>query len=83
MRAGAVGISLTAATHVFLLEPAMNPKLEDQAVGRAWRLGLTHPVTVTRFYVKARPPRNRPGCVMLRDVNAGTGDWGSPYIRCT
>ena len=58
MRAGAVGISLTAATHVFLLEPAMNPKLEDQAIGRAWRLGLMHPVTVKRFYVKARPAQS-------------------------
>ena len=57
MRAGAAGISLTAATHVFLLEPAMNPKLEDQAIGRAWRLGLMHPVTVKRFYVKACPAR--------------------------
>ena len=57
MRAGAAGINLTAATHVFLLEPAMNPKLEDQAIGRAWRLGLMHPVTVKRFYVKACPAR--------------------------
>ena len=54
MRTGAMGISLTAATHVFLLEPALNPVLEDQAIGRAWRMGLMHPVTVKRLFVKAR-----------------------------
>ncbi|KAI3434920.1 hypothetical protein D9Q98_002974 [Chlorella vulgaris] len=52
MRAGAVGINLTAATHVFLMEPALNPALEDQAIGRAWRMGQKNCVTVKKFYVK-------------------------------
>jgi hypothetical protein len=52
MRSGAVGINLTAASHVFLLEPALNPALEDQAVGRAWRMGQRREVKVLRFYVK-------------------------------
>ena len=52
MRSGAVGINLTAASHVFLLEPALNPALEDQAVGRAWRMGQRREVKVVRFYVK-------------------------------
>ena len=30
MRAGSVGINLTAASHVFLLEPCINPALEEQ-----------------------------------------------------
>ena len=34
MRSGAVGINLTAANHVFILEPCMNPALEDQACAR-------------------------------------------------
>ena len=54
MRSGAVGINLTAANHVFLMEPAFNPALEDQAVGRAHRMGQTRPVTVKKFYIKAR-----------------------------
>ena len=55
MRSGAVGINLTAASHVFLLEPAMNPALEDQAIGRAWRMGNTHSVVVVkRFYIHVR-----------------------------
>ncbi len=52
MRSGAVGINLTAANHVFILEPAMNPALEDQAVGRAFRMGQTRPVIVKKLYIK-------------------------------
>jgi SNF2 family DNA or RNA helicase len=52
MRAGAVGINLTAAIHVFLVEPALNLALEKQAVGRAWRMGQTRSVVVKCFFVK-------------------------------
>ena len=46
VRSGAVGINLTAASHVFMIEPCLNPALENQAIGRAWRMGQTRPVTV-------------------------------------
>eukprot|EP00940_MAST-03C_sp_MAST-3C-sp2_P002215 g2215.t1 len=48
-RAGAVGINLTKANHVFLMEPFWNHALEKQAVGRAWRLGQKRTVKVHRF----------------------------------
>ena len=54
MRSGAVGINLTAANHVFLMDPAFNPALEAQAIGRAHRMGQTRPVTVKKFYIKVR-----------------------------
>ena len=38
MRAGAVGINLTQANRVFLLEPCFNPALEAQSIGRVYRL---------------------------------------------
>jgi SNF2 family DNA or RNA helicase len=38
-RSGAVGLTLTAASHVFLLEPNLNPAVESQAIGRAYRMG--------------------------------------------
>jgi hypothetical protein len=52
VRSGAVGINLTAANYVFLLEPCINPALEEQAIGRAWRMGQQRPVTVKKFFVK-------------------------------
>ena len=52
VRSGAVGITLTSASHVFLMEPVMNPALEAQAIGRSWRMGQLRPVTVHKLYIK-------------------------------
>ena len=40
---------MTIATHAFLLEPSLNPGLEDQAVNRIYRIGQNRPTTVVRF----------------------------------
>jgi len=52
MRSGAVGITLTAAQHVFMLEPCLNIALYRQAVNRVYRLGQMKKVHITTFYVK-------------------------------
>ncbi|CAK7222539.1 hypothetical protein SEUCBS140593_004933 [Sporothrix eucalyptigena] len=49
---GAVGLTLTAATRAYLVEPHWNPTLEEQALARIHRLGQTQPVTTVRFYVR-------------------------------
>ncbi|KAJ5381133.1 uncharacterized protein N7496_003561 [Penicillium cataractarum] len=41
---GAVGLNLTSATRVHILEPQWNPMVEQQAIGRALRLGQTKKV---------------------------------------
>lgn len=51
-RAGAVGINLTQANHVFLMEPCLNPALEAQAIGRVHRLGQKRAVEVVRLVMK-------------------------------
>jgi superfamily II DNA or RNA helicase len=51
-RAGAVGINLTQANRVFLMEPSFNPALEAQAIGRIHRLGQKRPVEIVRMVVK-------------------------------
>ena len=43
MRAGSVGINLTAASHVFLLEPCINPALEEQVRLSGGLLGAGFP----------------------------------------
>jgi non-specific serine/threonine protein kinase len=50
--AGGVGLNLTAADYVFLLDPWWNPAKEDQAIARAHRIGRAHPVTAIRFIAK-------------------------------
>ena len=41
LKAGGIGLNLTAADYVFLLDPWWNPAVEDQATDRAHRIGQT------------------------------------------
>ena len=52
LKAGGVGLNLTAADHVFLLDPWWNPAAEDQAIDRAHRIGQEKPVFVHRLVAK-------------------------------
>ncbi|KAI1457991.1 SNF2 family N-terminal domain-containing protein [Annulohypoxylon moriforme] len=47
----AVGLDLTMATRVHLMEPGWNPLLEQQAIDRIHRLGQDKEVTATRYIV--------------------------------
>jgi superfamily II DNA or RNA helicase len=49
LKAGGTGLNLTAADHVFLLDPWWNPAVEDQAADRAHRIGQDRPVMVYRL----------------------------------
>ncbi|QPC69459.1 hypothetical protein HYE68_000211 [Fusarium pseudograminearum] len=46
---GAVGLTLTEANMVHIVEPQWNPTIEDQAIARVVRMGQTRPVTVYRY----------------------------------
>ncbi|XP_064021634.1 helicase-like transcription factor isoform X3 [Pogoniulus pusillus] len=52
LKAGGVGLNLTAASRVFLMDPAWNPAAEDQCFDRCHRLGQKQNVIVTKFIVK-------------------------------
>ncbi|RVE57448.1 hypothetical protein OJAV_G00216470 [Oryzias javanicus] len=52
LKAGGVGLNLTAASHVFLMDPAWNPATEEQCIDRCHRLGQKKDVVVTKFIVK-------------------------------
>lgn len=49
LKAGGVGLNLTAADHVFLVDPWWNPAVEDQASDRAHRIGQQRPVFIHRL----------------------------------
>ena len=52
LKAGGVGLNLTAADYVVIADPWWNPAAEDQAMGRAHRIGQTRPVTVYRLVTR-------------------------------
>lgn len=49
LKAGGLGINLTAANYVILLDPWWNPAIENQAMDRAHRIGQKREVTVIRM----------------------------------
>jgi superfamily II DNA or RNA helicase len=49
LRAGGLGLNLTAAEHVFLLDPWWNPAVEAQAIDRAHRIGQARHVLAFRL----------------------------------
>ena len=49
LKAGGVGLNLTAANHVFHFDRWWNPAVENQATDRAFRIGQTKNVQVHKF----------------------------------
>jgi SNF2 family DNA or RNA helicase len=49
LKAGGVGLNLTAADHVIITDPWWNPAAEDQAADRAHRIGQERPVLIQRL----------------------------------
>ncbi|MFC5270779.1 DEAD/DEAH box helicase [Adhaeribacter terreus] len=52
LKAGGVGLNLTAADYVFILDPWWNPAVEAQAVDRAHRIGQQNTVFTYKFIAK-------------------------------
>jgi SNF2 family DNA or RNA helicase len=52
LKAGGLGLNLTAAEYVFILDPWWNPAVEAQAVDRAHRIGQARPVFAYRLITR-------------------------------
>jgi superfamily II DNA or RNA helicase len=52
LKAGGLGLNLTAADYVYLLDPWWNPAVEAQAIDRAHRIGQTRQVFAYRIVAK-------------------------------
>lgn len=52
LKAGNVGLTLTCASHIIIMDPFWNPFVEEQAMDRAHRIGQLRPVFVHRLVIK-------------------------------
>ena len=52
IKSGGVGLNLTAADYVFILDPWWNPTTEQQAIARAHRIGQSKSVIAVKFITK-------------------------------
>jgi SNF2 family DNA or RNA helicase len=52
LKAGGVGLNLTAAEYVFILDPWWNPAVEAQAIDRAHRIGQENTVFTYKFITR-------------------------------
>jgi len=78
LRAGGLGLNLTAANHVFHFDRWWNPAVESQATDRAHRIGQTRKVQVHKFVcigtVEERIDQLLTEKVALADRIVGSGD---------
>lgn len=52
LKAGGLGLNVTCASHVYLLDPWWNPSAEEQAIDRVHRIGQKRPVHVKKFVIQ-------------------------------
>jgi SNF2 family DNA or RNA helicase len=52
LKAGGLGLNLTNADYIFLLDPWWNPAVEAQAIDRAHRIGRVRPVVAYRIIAR-------------------------------
>ena len=66
-RAAAAGLTLTAANHMILVEPATNNDLESQAMGR---IGQDRPVTIHRLAARGTIDERTYSLLDAGDINS-------------
>lgn len=82
VKAGGVGLNLTAASDVVILDPWWNPAVENQAADRAHRIGQKRAVTIYRLVATDTVEEKMLALQedkreLVAAVLAGTGDGGS------
>ena len=64
LQAGGVGLNLTSANHVFMLDIHWNPALEVQAADRCHRVGQTRDVYIHRYLLYHTLINQRESCLL-------------------
>ncbi|KAK7393670.1 hypothetical protein VNO78_22233 [Psophocarpus tetragonolobus] len=81
LKAGGVGLNLTAASNVFIMDPWWNPAVEEQAIMRIHRIGQNRRVVVRRFIVKDTV-EDRLQQVQARKQRMISGTLTDDEVRC-
>ncbi|MDF2907870.1 MAG: helicase, superfamily [Herbinix sp.] len=71
LKAGGVGLNLTAANHVIHFDRWWNPAVENQATDRAFRIGQTKNVMVHKFITKGTIEEKIDAMIMEKQKLAG------------
>lgn len=71
LKAGGVGLNLTKASYVVILDPWWNPFIEKQAIARSHRIGQSNKVMVSRFITKSSIEEK---ILQLQDKKKGLSD---------
>ena len=71
LKAGGVGLNLTAANHVIHFDRWWNPAVENQATDRAFRIGQTRNVIVHKFITKGTIEEKIDAMIMEKQKLAG------------
>ena len=66
LQAGGVGLNLTSANHVFMLDIHWNPALEVQAADRCHRVGQTRDVYIHRYLLYHTLIKDKVICYQLK-----------------
>ena len=73
MRTASVGLTLTCASRLFLMEPLLRLADEQQAISRLHRFGQSRPLVVRRFALKGTVEEKLLFLHSGRNASAGSG----------
>ena len=72
---GSVGLDLSFAAHVFIMEPLENASLEEQVISRAHRMGARADVAVETLVMRVRAAHLTPlayrVCMLVSTAHSG------------
>ena len=75
LKAGGLGLNLTAAEYVYLLDPWWNPAVEAQAIDRTHRIGQTRPVFAYRLVTRGTVEER------ILEIQAGKRELAESILR--
>jgi SNF2 family DNA or RNA helicase len=80
LKSGSVGLNLTSASRVIMLDMWWNPAIEEQAIDRVHRIGQTRRVVVHKLTIR-NSIDEKIGELQMKKREAAAGAYGDGVIR--